>query len=187
MQKRAGRLITFEGGDGSGKTTQLKLLEKRLIQNHIEVLTTREPGGTEMLILFAARAHHLSTIIIPDLNRGCWVLCDRFTDATFAYQGGGGGLDQKRISQLEKFVQKGIQPDLTLLLDIPVEEGLSRVKKRGGSLDRFEKLDRMFKERVRQAYLTRQTEEPLRICLIDASDTIEAMHEIIWSNVSKLL
>ena len=208
MQKRAGRLITFEGGDGSGKTTQLKLLEKRLIQNHIEVLTTREPGGTqlgealrqlllngdfitnpdtEMLILFAARSHHLSTIIIPELNRGCWVLCDRFTDATFAYQGGGGGLDQKRISQLEKFVQKGIQPDLTLLLDIPVEEGLSRVKKRGGSLDRFEKLDRMFKERVRQAYLTRQTEEPLRICLIDASDTIEAMHEIIWSNVSKLL
>jgi len=205
--KKNGRLVTFEGGDGSGKTTQLDLLEKRLIDNRIEVVKTREPGGTqlgerlrqlllkgefstdpgtEMLILFAARAHHLSTTILPALETGCWVLCDRFTDATFAYQGGGGGLDSESILQLEKLVQKGMQPDLTLLLDLPVEEGLNRVNKRGCNPDRFEKLGKAFKERVRQAYLTRQREEPLRIRLIDASDSIEVIHKAIWNHVSKL-
>ena len=208
MRKRIGRLVTFEGGDGSGKTTQLALLEQRLIDNRIEVLRTREPGGTnlgealrqlllggefstdpdtEMLILFAARSHNLSTTILPALKTGRWVLCDRFTDATFAYQGGGGGLNPKSILQLEKFVQKGVQPDLTLLLDLPVTEGLTRVTKRGENPDRFEKLGKAFKERVRQVYLARQREEPLRIRLIDASNPIQAVHQLIWNHVSKLL
>jgi len=206
--KKIGRLVTFEGGDGSGKTTQLALLEQRLIDNRIEVLRTREPGGTnlgealrqlllggefstdpdtEMLILFAARSHNLSTTILPALKTGRWVLCDRFTDATFAYQGGGGGLNPKSILQLEKFVQKGVQPDLTLLLDLPVTEGLTRVTKRGENPDRFEKLGKAFKERVRQVYLARQREEPLRIRLIDASNPIQAVHQLIWNHVSKLL
>jgi dTMP kinase len=203
-----GCLITLEGSDGSGKTTHLNLLETRLNDRGISVITTREPGGTQLgealrdlllqgefecnaetetLILFAARAHNLDTVIRPAIELGKWVICDRFTDATFAYQGGGGGLDFQRISQLEMFVQQGIQPDLTLLLDLPIDQGLARTVQRGGYLDRFEKQDIAFKERVRQAYLTRQSNHPARIRLIDASETVDRVHKSIWKHINLLI
>ena len=202
---RPGRLITLEGGDGTGKTTHLAFLEGYLRDKGISTVTTREPGGTglsealrdlllqgqhecsaetEMLILFAARTHNLSNIIRPAISAGKWVICDRFTDATFAYQGGGGGLSFERIKQLENFVHKDIQPDLTILLDLPVEKGLARTAKRGAGLDRFEKQDLPFKQRVREAYLTRQANEPCRIRLVDASGSIEAVQEDIRTHIN---
>ena len=208
MNTQRGRLITLEGGDGVGKSTHIELLDAYLAEQGISVLTTREPGGTalgealrkvllrgelecgaeaEMMVLFAARTQHLHAVLRPAISRGQWVLCDRFTDATFAYQGGGRGIPFERIEQLETFVQEGFQPDLTLLLDLPVEEGLARTAGRGGHADRFEKQNLAFKERLRQSYLRRQRDHSERIRYVDASGSIDEIQVILQRHIQTLL
>lgn len=194
MQQR-GRFITLEGGEGVGKSTNLEWVAQWLSARGVEVVLTREPGGTpraeairelllspeadepldvdaELLLVFAARAQHLEQRIRPALERGAWVLCDRFTDATFAYQGGGRGIDPARIGELERFVQRGLEPDLTLLLDMPVEAAQqrlqSRLESRGQSRDRFEQEHGAFFEAVRRAYLSRAEAAPQRVAVVDA-------------------
>lgn len=185
-----GCFITLEGGEGAGKSTSMDFMRRHLEAAGRRVCVTREPGGTalgeavrgllldtrfegmsadaELLLMFAARAEHLARVIRPALARGEWVLCDRFTDATYAYQGGGRGIDEARIRVLEDWVQQGFEPDLTLLFDLPVEQGLARAGERG-ELDRFEREQRAFFERVRQAYLQRAQAAPGRFRVIDAS------------------
>lgn len=187
-----GRFITLEGGEGVGKSTNLAMVCEFLEARGVEVIKTREPGGTsrseairhllldpseeeplcddaELLLVFAARAQHLARKIRPALARGAWVVCDRFTDATFAYQGGGRGIDASRIERLETFVQQGLQPDLTLLLDMPVDAAQQRVTQRGIERDRFEREHAAFFDAVRHAYLKRASEAPDRFVIIDAS------------------
>lgn len=185
-----GLFITLEGGEGVGKSTNLRFIEALLAERQIETVVTREPGGTELaenirhlllakhhesltpeaelLLMFAARSQHIHHKILPALQRGCWVICDRFTDATYAYQGGGRNLNVQTISWLEQTVQGDLRPDLTLLLDAPVETGMLRARNRG-LLDRFESERRDFFERVRQAYLHRASLFPDRYAIIDAS------------------
>jgi len=181
-----GRFITFEGIDGAGKTTHLEALEEAWRRAGHEVLRTREPGGTplaeklrdlflhdpmdpltEALLVFAARRDHLVTVIEPALARGAWVLCDRFTDATFAYQGGGRGFDLAQLRTLEQWVQAGRQPDLTLLFDLPPSVAAARLSA-ARQPDRFEAQDQAFFERVRAAYLARQQAQPERFIVIQA-------------------
>lgn len=188
-----GLFITLEGPEGAGKSTNREYLAEHLRAQGVDVLLTREPGGTplaerirelllapsdermaadtELLLVFAARAQHLAEVIRPALARGAVVLCDRFTDATYAYQGGGRGLSVERIALLEQFVQGDLRPDLTLVFDLPVEIGLSRAAARG-RLDRFEQEGKAFFEAVRQAYLARAVAEPARYSLVDASQTL---------------
>lgn len=201
--------ITFEGIEGVGKTTHLKWMAAALSKAGIEVLTTREPGGTpmgeeirdillahrnervapltELLLMFAARAQHVDTIIQPALKRGCWVLCDRFVDASYAYQGGGRGIETTLIEKLEKLVLADFKPDLTLLFDAPVSVGLSRVKGRGGIQDRFEQEKLDFFERVRLAYKARADQDPLRHKIIDASESIEAIQKGLQDITDQLI
>ena len=186
-----GRFITLEGIEGAGKSTQLAIVRNCLEDLGIEVVTTREPGGApiaerirgllldpscrgmatdaELLLMFAARAEHIHRTIRPALQRGRWVVCDRFTDATYAYQGGGRGLDPARIALLEAYVQDGLRPDLTLLFDLPVAVGLERAGKRSAP-DRFESETVRFFEQVRSAYLALAEAEPKRIRAIDAAN-----------------
>ena len=186
----SGKFITIEGGEGAGKSTAIARLEAELAQHEIPLLLTREPGGTELgesirelllakervemhpdtelLLMFAARAQHLRQKILPALAAGTWVVCDRFTDATYAYQGAGRGLDTQRIAILEQLVQGEIRPDLVLLLDVPPEIGLKRIEGRGEP-DRFERESLAFFRRVRQAYLSRAEADPARYRVIDAS------------------
>ncbi|MGE9764443.1 MULTISPECIES: dTMP kinase [Pseudomonadaceae] len=188
-----GLFITLEGPEGAGKSTNREYLAERLRERGIEVQLTREPGGTplaerirellldpsdeqmavdtELLLVFAARAQHIAQVIRPALERGAVVLCDRFTDATYAYQGGGRGLPVERIAQLESFVQGGLRPDLTLVFDLPVEIGLSRAAARG-RLDRFEQEGRAFFEAVRNTYLGRAHAEPGRYHILDAAQSL---------------
>jgi dTMP kinase len=203
-----GKFISFEGGDGAGKSTQLFLLSEDLEARGRRVVLTREPGGTrlseqirswvlhesdalckpaELLLIFAARAQHISEVIKPALLRGDWVLCDRFTDASYAYQGGGRGLPAELIQQVEAVSTECMQPDLTLLLDLPVIEGIERSVNRGQGGDRFEEQDIEFKRRVRQAYLNRQSNEPDRIRIINATRSIESVHTQILDLISKLI
>lgn len=185
-----GCFITLEGVEGVGKTTNLEYIHQRLEAAGKTVVVTREPGGTamaeeiralllqqrtesvsemaELLLMFAARAQHLHALIVPALEQGQWVLCDRFTDATYAYQGGGRGVSQSLISTLETMVQSTLRPDLTLLLDLPVELGLERARNRS-TPDRFEAEKQRFFEAVRQVYLARAADEPERFAVIDAS------------------
>ena len=185
-----GKFITVEGIEGVGKTTNMDFIHQQLLASGREVVVTREPGGTplgeairgllldpeytgmdsrcELQLMFAARAEHLSKVVWPALEKGQWVLCDRFTDATYAYQGGGRGIDSGVIARLEELVQGEFRPDLTLLLDVPVEVGLSRAGKRG-ALDRFEQEQVEFFERVRQAYLDLAESHHGRYRIIDAS------------------
>lgn len=185
-----GLFITLEGPEGAGKSTNREYLAARLRAEGIDVVLTREPGGTplaerirdlllapsdesmaadtELLLVFAARAQHLAQVIRPALARGAIVLCDRFTDATYAYQGGGRGLSQERIAVLEDFVQGQLRPDLTLVFDLPVEIGLARASARG-QLDRFEQEGRAFFEAVRDTYLNRAKAAPGRYRLVDAA------------------
>lgn len=194
MNTRRGEFITVEGVEGAGKSTQLAYIESCLRQAGKPLVVTREPGGTplgeeireillqprvggmagqtELLLMFAARAEHLSQKILPALENGEWVLCDRFTDATYAYQGGGRGLDKSLILELENLVQGHHRPDLTIFLDLPVEAGLERAQQRG-ELDRFETEDIAFFERVRQGYLDRARQLPEIYRVIDASHSIE--------------
>ncbi len=186
-----GRFITFEGIEGVGKSTQLAQAALYLQGRGIDLLLTREPGGTplaealrtlvlqrrdhpvgvtaELLMIFAARASHVADVIAPALARGRWVLCDRFTDATEAYQGAGHGVAQPTIRQLAAIAHPGLTPDLTLLLDAPPAVALARVAARGLSLDRFEAEGERFFERVRHGYLDIAAREPARVRLIDAS------------------
>jgi dTMP kinase len=192
-----GRFITFEGIEGAGKTTQILRLRDYLVSQKIDCLLTREPGGTEvaevirsvvldktlqtmhsdteLLLIFAARAEHLQQKILPALQRGQWVLCDRFTDASYAYQGYGRGISLERMTVLEQWVQGELQPDLTLLFDLPVAMGLSRAGKRGEA-DRFESETVDFFTRVRDGYLQRAHRYPERFRVIDAS----ADEENVW-------
>lgn len=184
-----GKFITLEGSEGVGKTTNLAFIQERLEKAGKRVLVTREPGGTELgekirgllldpdntamvsdcelLLMFAARAQHIQALILPALARGDWVLCDRFTDATYAYQGGGRGIAMERIAQLEQWVQGELRPDLTILLDIHVAVGLARAGERG-ALDRFEQEQVEFFERVRQGYLRLAEQSPGRYRVVDA-------------------
>ena len=185
-----GRFVTLEGIEGAGKSTSLEYIRRLLQSAGIPHLLTREPGGTELgetlreimlhrdrtpicvdselLMMFAARAQHLAERIRPALDEGVWVVCDRFTDATYAYQGGGRGIPDERIATLESWVQGGLRPDLTLLFDIQVEQGLARAGKRSAP-DRFEREEREFFERVRRHYLTAAGREAGRIRVIDGA------------------
>lgn len=193
-----GRFITVEGGEGVGKSTNMDFVCQYLSDIGADVLVTREPGGTplgeairelllspdhkgmdpvcELQLMFAARAQHLAKVIRPALEKGRWVLCDRFTDATYAYQGGGRGIDSGMIARLEELVQGDFRPDLTLLLDVPVDIGLSRANSRSDP-DRFEQEKTAFFERVRQCYLDRAAAEPGRFRLIDAGKPLEAVQQ----------
>ena len=194
-----GRFITFEGVDGAGKTTQLEWARQFVEQRGQSLTVTREPGGTELgealrgvllnaknaihpetetLLMFAARREHIDQVILPALQRGDVVLCDRFTDATFAYQGGGSGVDPGKLETLEQWVHADLQPDLTLYFDLPVEIARQRI---GGEreADRFERESAEFFRRVRSAYLARAQQNPRRIRVIDASATPEAIRKVV--------
>ena len=188
-----GLFITLEGPEGAGKSTNREYLALQLRAAGLDVVLTREPGGTplaerirevllapsdepmnadaELLLMFAARAQHIAQVIRPALQRGAVVLCDRFTDATYAYQGGGRGLPVERIATLERFVQGDLQPDLTLIFDLPIEVGLARASARG-RLDRFEQEGRAFFEAVRSAYLARAATDGQRYRIVDASQSL---------------
>ena len=207
----AGKFITFEGGEGVGKSTQLQRVATWLCNRGLEVVMTREPGGTpraerlraillergdepmpvscELLLMFAARATHLANRIEPAVARGAWVLCDRFTDATYAYQGGGRGIPERDIDALVSIVHPGRQPDLTVLLDAPVDIGLGRAGRRNGSdgPDRFETERREFFERVRARYLARAEREPRRFRVVDASGDVETVEAAIRAILERLI
>lgn len=207
---KKGKFITFEGSEGVGKSTNILLVKEHLEAQNIDLLLTREPGGTplaeniralllnksdesidetcELLMVFAARAQHLNTVIIPALNKGVWVLCDRFTDSTYAYQGGGRGLSKDLISELEQVVQQGLIPDLTFYLDIDVRLGLSRASARA-ELDRFESEEIDFFERVRFAYLERVKTGLLNkhYRLIDAGQELEMVQQNILASLDEFL
>lgn len=203
-----GQFITVEGVEGCGKTTNLAFIQSYLEAAGISLIVTREPGGTplaealrglllaereepvdahaELLMVFAARAQHLKQVILPALERGQWVLCDRFTDATFAYQGGGRGLPLDVIAQLEQMVQGDTQPDKTFFLDLDVSQGLARAKKRG-SLDRFEQESLHFFDAVRSAYWERIRQAPERFAVIDAGLDLPQVQQQIEHQLRALL
>ncbi len=204
MKSMKGKFITIEGGEGAGKSTMMDKLAGWLNSRGHEVLRTREPGGTvlaekiraillddqhgelsalaELLLVFASRAQHLEEMIRPALARGNTVLCDRFTDASWAYQGGGRQMPDKWITALEQMVHGDLQPDLTLLLDLPVEQGLQRATQRGEA-DRFEQESIMFFERVRQTYRARAQSDQKRFVIIDASGDVNQ----VWSQIESML
>lgn len=204
LRKNNAKFITLEGIDGAGKSTHLNWLAERLRSQGKNVLITREPGGTplgetlrelllhqamhletEALLMFAARREHLDKVIIPALNEGTWVISDRFTDASFAYQGGGRGLDESKLKILEQWVQQDLQPDLTLLFDVTLEISRKRLSS-NASLDRFEQEKQDFFQRVRDAYLKRAAQFPERIRMIDSGRTlneIQADLEVIVSSI----
>ena len=196
-----GKFITVEGQDGAGKTTSLEFIHHELQRSGRDVLLTREPGGTalgerlrelildghdlnidamaELLLIFAARAQHLAETIVPALDSGQWVLCDRFTDATYAYQGGGRDLPGSYVQTLENLVQGELRPDLTLLLDVDLDTGARRAGQRCGDPDRFESEEIAFKRKVRQVYLDLARQHPDRIVVIDATAELEQVQQQI--------
>jgi len=203
-----GKFITFEGGEGVGKTTNVAFVEHYLQARKISLVVTREPGGTplaeklrtlllskkseaiseeaELLLMFAARAQHIKHVIEPALARGDWVICDRFTDATYAYQGGGRNMKISTIEGLENLVQGNLRPDLTLLLDAPVKIGMERAGKRG-AFDRFESETVQFFENVRRAYLLQAELHPQRIKLIKANQSLADVQQAIIHVLTPLL
>lgn len=202
-----GKFITVEGTEGVGKSSNMAFIEEYLKKAGIDLIVTREPGGTplsekirnmlldakqdamcddtELLMMFAARAQHLNELIIPALEKGQWVLCDRFTDASYAYQGGGRGIAESRIAELEQWVQGDLRPDLTLLLDMPVDEGLTRAGNRSEP-DRFEQERHTFFEKVRHCYLDRATRYPERFKVIDARPALEEVQAQIKTVLDSL-
>jgi dTMP kinase len=202
-----GRFITFEGGEGAGKSTQLARLAERLTAAGQAVVKTREPGGSpgaeairallvtgdadrwspvsETLLMNAARRDHVERVIRPALERGAWVLCDRFADSTRAYQGAGGGADPALIAALEAHVLEGARPILTLIFDLPVELGLARALARPGAETRFESKGAEFHQRLRDHFLQISRDEPERCAVIDASASVEAVEEAVWRVVSE--
>ena len=207
MIKR-GAFITVEGGEGVGKSTNIAVLAEWLDEVGIPHRVTREPGGTplaeairsllldvheeplapvtELLLIFAARSQHITEVIEPALDRGEWVICDRFTDATYAYQGGGRSLPRQWVAQLEALVQGELRPDLTLLLDAPATLGLERAGRRG-DLDRFEQEELAFFERVRQCYLDRAALEPARFRIIDTDRPLPAIADELRDQLRRFL
>jgi dTMP kinase len=207
-----GKFITIEGGEGVGKSTQIDRLRNAVANSGMEVVITREPGGTpraerirellletsdepmpstcELLLMFAARSTHIENVIRPALARGAWVICDRFTDATYAYQGAGRGLPLDHIATLEQMVQGSLRPDLTLLLDAPLDVSAARASARNaaaGTSDRFEQERREFFERVRAGYLDRARQEPTRFAVIDATQSVESVTVAIQQVVTERL
>lgn len=202
---RRGRFVTFEGIDGAGKSTHVEWVADWLRERGLTAETTREPGGTELgerlrelllqsamgldteaLLMFAARAEHLRTRILPALEQGCWVVSDRFTDASFAYQCGGRGLPRERLATLESWVQGGFQPDITFLFDLPLEVARQRIISHR-QLDRFEREQADFHERVRLAYLDRARRSGERIKVIPADQPVDAIRTILAGHLEKLL
>ena len=207
MNNQRGKFISFEGGDGVGKTTQINLACQYVEKLGHTPVVTREPGGTmlseqirglvlessagitpvtEVLMMFAARAQHTSEVIEPNLAAGKWVLCDRFTDASYAYQGGGRGLPDELIDVLAEIATNGLEPDLSLLLDLDVEEGVRRSHLRDSPLDRFESEAIEFKNRIRAAYLKRQDHNSMRIVLVDAAQSIQEIEFEIATRIDDL-
>jgi dTMP kinase len=198
------KFITFEGVDGAGKSTHLEWFASQLRQRGIDLLVTREPGGTpvgerlreillhepmhaetEALLMFAARREHVEQVIRPALQRGTWVISDRFSDASFAYQGGGRGVPLAKLEQLEQWVHGDLQPDLTLLFDIPIEVARQRLAN-NVSLDRFEQERGEFFERVRQAYLARAAKTPQRFAVIRAEKTLDEVKQELAKIVASI-
>jgi dTMP kinase len=199
--------VTLEGGEGVGKSTNLSFVADYLRERGAEVITTREPGGTslgetirswildgehgvlsaevEALLMFAARARHIESVIRPALAGGRWVVCDRFTDATFAYQGSGRGAQPQLLEALEAGVQRGLHPDLTLLLDAPLDVGRGRIAAR--KLDHFEREQEPFFERVRRGYLERAARNPARVKIVDASESLGDVQRAIATELDALL
>ncbi|MCH8503713.1 MAG: dTMP kinase [Ectothiorhodospiraceae bacterium] len=208
MSDQQGRFITLEGVEGAGKSSALELIADEIRDHGVPLQITREPGGTplgeqirdllldhrqremaddtETLLVFAARAQHLHQVILPSLAAGTWVLSDRFTDATYAYQGAGRGGDIARITQLENWVHPGFTPDLTLLLDLPVELGLQRASMRGIP-DRFEREPAAFFQTVRDCYLERAASAPNRFRVIDASSPLDQVQETLRQTLHEWL
>ncbi len=197
--------ITVEGIEGVGKTTQIKLLEEYLRNKQIDFVSTREPGGTkvcekireillhdemgsltELLLYESARAEHFETVIEVAIKNKQTVICDRFYDATVAYQGYGRGLDIKLIDTLNNIATKNTRPDLTIILDMDVEDAFERLKQRGSALDRFEKLDKVFYQKVRTGYLDLAKKDPKRVKLVNAKQSVQKMHEDIVSIISAI-
>jgi len=195
VNKKRGKFITFEGIDGAGKSTHIAGLVALLCRRGLNVVSTREPGGTplgeklrelllhdpmhletEAMLMFAARREHLAQVIEPALARGDWVICDRFSDATFAYQGGGRGLDKKKLAELEQWVHGQLQPDLTFLFDLPAALAGERIAAQRRQLDRFEQEHADFHQRVRHAYLERAAQAPGRIQIINADQDLEEVN-----------
>lgn len=193
--QQAGQFISFEGIDGAGKSTHIRFVQEALIQRGIQVITTREPGGTplgealralllkekmhletEALLMFASRREHIAQVIQPALDAGTWVISDRFTDATFAYQGGGRKLDLHKLNTLEQWVHPHLQPDLTLLFDVPIEVARARLDATR-TLDKFEQEQSDFFNDTRNEYLRRVAEFPQRFKVIDSTRSIEAIQE----------
>lgn len=203
-----GKFITLEGTEGAGKSTNLMFIQDWLADHNIEHIVTREPGGTEigeavrevllnnawvnmheqteLLLMFAARAQHLQEKIYPALAAGKWVISDRFTDATYAYQGAARGMSQGRIASIEDWVQQGFKPHMTFLFDIPVEVGFARVAARGQAHDRFESEKIDFFEKVRQAYLQRAAQQPERYHVLHAEQPIETVQAAIKNGLQAL-
>ena len=201
-----GQFITFEGGEGAGKSTQVKRLVARLEGQGREVVATREPGGspgaesirdlvlngaadrwspvTETLLMYASRRDHIERVIRPALERGAWVVCDRFADSTRAYQGAGGGTAPELISALETYILEGTRPDLTLVFDLPTEVGLQRAHARAGGEMRFESKGLSFHQRLRDGFLSIAQAEPERCTLIDASASMDEVEAAVWAAVA---
>ena len=204
LNNNKAKFITLEGIDGAGKSTHLNWLAERLRSQGKNILVTREPGGTplgealrelllhqamhletEALLMFAARREHLDKVIIPALCEGTWVISDRFTDASFAYQGGGRGLDESKLKILEQWVQQDLQPDLTLLFDVTLEVSRQRLSS-NASLDRFEQEKQDFFQRVREAYLKRAAQFPERIQVIDGGRALNDIQAVLEKVVSSI-
>ena len=209
QSNQSGQFITFEGGEGVGKSTNIEYCRKLLEQQGLEVVVTREPGGTEiaeiireellkkthkermsditeLLLVFAARAQHVEALIKPALDRGCWVLCDRFTDSTIAYQGFGRGLTLELIEQLKVIAQQGVEPDKTFLLDAPVGVGMERARSRGPA-DRFEEEQLDFFNRVRQGFLSIAKSSPTRVEMVDAAQPLSKVQSDLKTIINQLL
>lgn len=204
-----GLFITVEGTEGVGKSTNMALVYETLMAEGVEVVQTREPGGTELsekirellldhrntamvddtelLLMFAARAQHIAEVIKPALARGAWVLCDRFTDSTYAYQGGGRGISMQRIAELEEWVQGDLRPDITLLLDAPVEVGMARAASRSQESDRFEREKQAFFEKLRATFLSLAEQHPQRFRIIDAAKPLDDVARQVQTVLKQLL
>ncbi|HEX7884745.1 MAG TPA: dTMP kinase [Phenylobacterium sp.] len=204
-----GRFITFEGGEGAGKSTQVQRLAARLRSAGREVVATREPGGspgaesirdlvlrgdadrwsatTETLLMYAARRDHIERVIRPSLERGAWVICDRFADSTRAYQGAAGGVDPGFITALETFVLEATRPHLTLMFDLPAEVGLARAHARAGAEMRFESKGAAFHERLREGFRAIASAEPDRCAVIDATASMDQVEAAVWAAVESRL
>lgn len=207
MAYQKGCFITVEGGEGAGKTTNIEYMAGYLQEKNIPFELTREPGGcqvsetirnillqspdpisdqTELLLMFAARAQHLQDTILPALAQGKWVICDRFTDASYAYQGGGRGIDMHQIETLEQWIQGDFRPHKTLVLDLPVEMGMARAQKRG-DLDRIEQEELSFFQRVREVYLDRARHNHEQFVVIDASQSLQHVQQQIKATLDLLI